>query len=204
MPSLLDDLEREIGADATVTLTDLYPNLSAVDQLEKTYRGRVVYRTEPTSVFDVPQQLTGFRTMFTALHHFRPSDARNILADAVGKQVGFGAFEAQERTLRSMLLVTLFVLSASLLFTPIVGRFTFWRFLLTYIIPLAPFFFWWDGMVSCLRTYGPAELRELTKNLQPDGYRWEAGRVEAQCRLGRYRVTYLIGLPAKSPRLPLA
>ena len=29
----------------------------------------------------------------------------------------------------------------------------------TYLIPICPLAFAWDGFVSCLRTYSPAELR---------------------------------------------
>ncbi|MEZ4557181.1 MAG: hypothetical protein R2854_12160 [Caldilineaceae bacterium] len=34
----------------------------------------------------VPPELTGFRTLFTAFHHFTPADAMLILHDAVARR----------------------------------------------------------------------------------------------------------------------
>lgn len=49
-----------------------------------------------------------------------------------------------------------------------------------------------DGIVSCLRTYKPAELRAMTAELTQ--YDWEIGELKA---LGAaLPVTYLIGYPA--------
>ena len=47
-----------------------------------------------------------------------------------------------------------------------------------------------DGMVSCLRTYTPDELRALAAESTPDGYAWEAGEVGD----GPIPVTYLVGV----------
>ena len=43
-------------------------------------------------------------------------------------------------------------------------------------MPLLPLCIFWDGLVSCLRTYRVDELRALVDGLD-DGYRWEAGTV---------------------------
>jgi hypothetical protein len=61
--------------------------------------------------------------------------------------------------------------------------------LFTYAIPILPLVIWWDGLVSCLRAYRPAELEALADGL--DGYRWEAGEL----RLRGQVVTYLTGYP---------
>ena len=38
----------------------------------------------------------------------------------------------------------------------------------TYLVPLIPALLLWDGLVSCLRAYSPAELRELIAGI--DGH----------------------------------
>jgi len=50
-----------------------------------------------------------------------------------------------------------------------------------------------DGLISCLRAYSPAELREMTRGLATSGYRWEIG--EKSGGLLPVPVTYLVGCP---------
>jgi hypothetical protein len=45
----------------------------------------------------------GIRTMFTALHHFRPPQARGILEDAARKGSGIAVFEPLSRSPRMAL-----------------------------------------------------------------------------------------------------
>jgi hypothetical protein len=75
---------------------------------------------------------------------------------------------------------------------PLRGRTLFW----TYAVPLVPLMGAWDAFVSCLRTYTPAELKEMTARIPTPGYQWEIGRVRA---LGAMRVTYLFGYPSQTP-----
>ena len=50
-----------------------------------------------------------------------------------------------------------------------------------------------DGLVSCLRTYSPPELRELSGNFET--YTWETGTVRGH---SPFAVTYLVGYPKQS------
>ena len=66
--------------------------------------------------------------------------------------------------------------------------------LFTYVIPLIPLLVLWDGLVSCLRVYSPAELEELLDGVTgSEDFTWEIGRI----RLGRAPIhaTYLLGTP---------
>src|SRR5467141_655236 len=101
-----------------VLLTDLYPHNEDVTRVDARA---------------VPAELDGFRTIFTAFHHFRPAEARSIL----------GTF---------------------------------------------------DGVVSCLRTYSKAELKDLLQGL--DTYDWEIG--DFRGRWSPLRGSYLIGVPRLS------
>src|SRR5262249_59485151 len=80
----------------------------------------------------------------------------------------------------------------------------FWwrRLLWTYLVPLVPLTCWWDGAVSHLRAYTPAELEQLADEVGVDGYSWRAGRVPLGSAPGR--LTYLIGYPtaAAPPAAP--
>jgi hypothetical protein len=197
-PGLLPMFESR-QKDIHVTLTDLYPNESAFKQLAYQTGGKISGRSESTNAFDVPEELRGFRTIFTGLHHFRPEQAKMILSDAVNKNVGIGAFEGQERHWLIIMMVPIVVFIAALLFTPFAGRVSAQRLVFTYIIPLAPLLFAWDGFVSCWRTYSPRELRLLTADLESESYHFEIGQIEHRPLLigPKMRLTYLLGIPQK-------
>ena len=64
----------------------------------------------------------------------------------------------------------------------------------TYLIPAIPLVTTFDGIVSCLRTYTPEELREMVEQLErADDYQWDIG-IEPISFLP-VGVTYLVGYP---------
>jgi len=166
-----------IGAQVgvPVVLTDLYPH------------GDEVVRVDARAV---PPELDGFRTIFTAFHHFRPHDARAILADAVHRGQGIGVFEIARRAPLEIVLIA-FTWLGTLASVPFIRPWRWSRFLWTYLPPVLPLVGTFDGIVSCLRTYSQAELAELVRGL--DSYDWEIGDFRA--RWAPLRGTYLIGVP---------
>ena len=73
-------------------------------------------------------------------------------------------FEMTSRNIRSLVAVTQF----SLLIMPLIILGFFWRrpgyLFFTYVIPVIPFVFLWDAVVSCLRTRTPEETIALLKD----------------------------------------
>lgn len=176
-------LRTAIERPLAITMTDLFPN-------ERAYRAAgLPFEPTPVDARAVPAHLSGVRTMFDALHHHRPADARAVLADAHRARAPIVIGEAVNRRLSviipTLLLLPVFVLVVTLLIRPVSG----WQLLFTYVIPILPVLILWDGIVSCLRTYRPAELLALTDGL--DGYRWEA----SELRKGGSYITYLVGEP---------
>ena len=172
---------RKQGLEPQVTLTDLYPNPFSSDLT--VYPQSVDARSVPTS-------LHGIRTMFASFHHFAQPDARRILADAFEKRTPICIFEGTSRSLPAILaalLIPLFVL----LLTPTVRPLKIPQLIFTYLIPILPLLICWDGLVSQFRTYSPAELRQLTADLQASDYTWEIGELEAKGV--PFAVPYLIG-----------
>jgi hypothetical protein len=180
--------------DTSLCLTDKYPNTDAFERLAAEIPG---VRYEPGSVraTEVPPHLAGFRTLFTAFHHFRPADARAILAAAVRDRQGIAVAEATSRTpaaLASMLLVPL----AVWLLTPAIRPFRWSRLFWTYLVPVVPAAVLFDGVVSCLRVYTPAEMRAMAREAGGDAFDWEAG---VECPEGSLiPIPYLIGVPRES------
>jgi hypothetical protein len=174
-----------------VRLTDKYPNLDSFNRLREFFPDNINFSTESVDAAQVPKNLKGFRTLFTSFHHFRPKQARQILTDAVANNEGIAIFEFTQRKISAilaMLLTPLFVL----LVTPFIRPLRFSRIFWTYIIPTVPLLVGFDGVVSCLRTYTPPELQELSGGLS-EKYQWEVGELPVKGSI--VPVTYLIGYP---------
>lgn len=190
-------LASELAFPVHVTFTDLYPNETAFRQREAEAEGRVRCRYDSVSAFDVPPDLRGIRTLFTAFHHFRPADARRILEDAVEKRTAVAVFEWTERTPLMISTMGLAAIIQALIFTPWARNLSVARLLLTYVIPIGPIIMAWDGTVSVLRTYTVQELQDMTTGLNR-GFSWDIQRIVVRTGLGPMRLTYLIGLPDRT------
>jgi hypothetical protein len=181
-----------MGVDVSVCLTDHCPNIAAFERAHRLSNQGITYHSEPVDAANVPSALTGFRTMFTAFHHFPPEQARAVLADAVGKGEGIGVFECAQRSVL-MLLAILPTPLRVLIATPFIRPFRWSRLFWTYVVPVLPIVLLFDSAVSVLRMYRVDELRGLTAGLK--GYRWEAGRV--RMRRLPIALTYLVGIPER-------
>lgn len=192
LPTLIAELDRR-GVAVRVRLTDLFPNHAAMTSAAAAVPGRIEHEARAVDATAVPAELGGFRLLCNAFHHFRPAQARAILADAVAQRRGIAVFEGVGRYPASI--AACMVTSVGVLATaPFVRPRRWSRLALTYALPLIPLVATWDGVVSCLRVYSPAELRELVATVPgADDYTWQ---IEAE-QLGRspVRVTWLVGCP---------
>ena len=194
IPTVVEELVEQ-GFDVKATLTDFYPNADAFEHSCAAAGGRLDFIREPVDAMAVPASLPGLRTLFNALHHFRPDAARSILQSAVDAGQPIGVFELMSRN-PFQLIAMLFVAIPVMLSVPFLRPFQ-WSWLpLTYIVPVIPLFVMWDGFVSCLRVYSADELRELVAGLEGgDRFDWEIGRIATPPAPAA--ATYLIGVPRK-------
>jgi hypothetical protein len=192
----LAELARELtsqGDDGLrFTLTDKFPNLAAFRALAERSGGAIDFVPESVDATDVSPSLRGVRTQFASFHHFEPAAARRILADCVRKRQAVGVFEYTARDPATMLAIACIPLG-QLLAAPFQRPWRWSRLWLTYALPLVPFTLFFDGMVSCLRTYDAEELRELTADLGGDDWCWEIG-VE-RLPWTPVKMSYLLGYP---------
>jgi hypothetical protein len=173
----------KLGRRPLVTLTDLYPVRTA---------SSIDYWPEPVSATCVPAELRGLRTLFLVFHHFTPPMAQAVLQDAFNQRQPICIFEATSRTAPAI--AVSFVLPfLVLLLTPFVRPKTVFQLFFTYLIPVVPLLVFWDGLVSQLRTYSTAELRELTAFCDSPEFVWEHGFIEESGV--PFKTCYLIGRP---------
>lgn len=153
-----------------ITLTDLYPNLEEFKRLQANQLGVIDFIPTSLDATQVDPSLKGVRTLFNSFHHFRPRDARKILANAVAAGQPIAIFELSERTFSNV--ISFFLIPMIVLLVMPWLRPLKWQWLLfTYIIPIIPIFIAWDGLVSHLRAYSPQEFNELVHNL-PGNFEW--------------------------------
>jgi hypothetical protein len=185
---------RAAGLDVAVCLTDMHPNTAALSRLAEMPGLR--FEAESVRATDVPARLTGFRTVFTAFHHFRPADARAILAAAGRDRQGILVAEAGSRSWAALAVQALIPLAVFLL-TPTIRPFRWSRLFWTYLVPVLPVAILFDGVVSILRTYTPEEMLAMGREVGGDEYEWEAGFERTAG--SPIPVPYLIGVPRGVP-----
>lgn len=175
-----------------IWLTDKYPNPRAVENVSMGPENHIRFYPSSVDATKVPDDLCGFRTMFTSFHHFSPEQAGAVLQNAVDAGEGIGIFEVTRRT-PAMIVLTWAWALLLFLFTPWIRPFRWSRLFWTYLVPIIPLVLLCDGAVSCLRSYRQEELREIIGRLSANDYHWEIGATS-----GRVPVTYLMGYPRKS------
>jgi hypothetical protein len=199
-PSLatLDAVNAELEQPVEFLLSDKFPNIARLEAVSAGHP-QCKFVSESVDVLD-PRgsfgQFDAFRTMFTALHHFRPTEVATILADAVASRAGIALFEFTERAISqvaaSMSVSPLLTLGVTPKLRPVTLGRVFW----TYLVPIVPLTFAWDGLVSALRSYGPDELEAIVRTVAgADSFDWDIGRTPLPERGLPFRITYLIGTP---------
>jgi hypothetical protein len=188
-------LQQELARSgpARVVLSDVFPNIDGLRELQSRSGGRLEFLRTPVDATNVPGNLEGVRTMFNAFHHFPPPVARAILADAVAKRRAIAIIEGTNRRAMGLLAMPAQV-PLILLLTPFVRPFRWWRLLFTYLIPLIPFIVLFDGTMSFLRLYTEEEMRELVAGIPGhEQFDWDIGSTKA--RLMPVGLGHLVGIP---------
>jgi hypothetical protein len=193
----IEQLYQEVGKisthDVSFTLTDKFPNIKAYQHLQNITNGKIAFDTRSIDAANVPGDLKGIRTMFSAIHHFRPGQVESILQNAAANNAPIAIFDGGDKSIFGIIGILIIHPLAFLLFTPFFKPFKFSRLFFTYIIPLIPLYTIWDGCVSIMRLYKPNELLKIAKGTSPRTYKWVAGKTKSRFGL---HASYLIGTPA--------
>lgn len=184
----LNETLKKSHPDLKIILTDFYPNHQAFTYT-KNQSDNFKSVDESVDARNVPVHLKGLRTQFLSLHHFKEEDAVQILQNAVDTDNPIAIFEAQERSIPSILAMIFSPITLCLV-TPFIKPFSLLRILFTYIIPIVPLFVLWDGVVSSLRTYSVKEMHQLVEAVEnKDSFDWEIARIKS----GPGVILYLLG-----------
>ncbi|MBK0402221.1 hypothetical protein I5M27_04450 [Adhaeribacter sp. BT258] len=179
----------------TLTLTDLYPNKELAAKVNQESGDQISYITTPIDATNVPTDLIGVRTMICSFHHMTPAMGRSILQNAVVSKQPICIYEISDNSFPILLWWIALPLNFIMTFfiTPFVRPLTWQQLIFTYLIPIIPFFFAWDGAVSNARTYTMNDLDILLEGLETENYKWEKGIIA-----GKAKSSYLLGIPVES------
>ncbi len=178
-----------------LTMTDLYPNQETVARVNESQEQGKEFISEPVDAANVPPLLTGVRTMICSFHHMPPKVARKILENAKSSQQPLVIFELSDNSFPKLLAWTAFPINIILSFfiTPLARPMTWYQLVFTYLIPVIPICYAWDGAASNLRTYTLGDLDELLDGLEDETYTWKKEVIKQ----GNSKFLTLVGMPSQ-------
>lgn len=200
MPEVLTLLHEKYRLkDVKLVLTDVYPDPSFVAEFNSKNRTHISYYETPVDATDISTAPVGLKTMINSFHHMRPIEAREILASAQKNNQPILIYEMGKNNIPLVLWALLLPLSLTILIimvlfmTPFVKPLSWQQIVFTYLIPIIPICYAWDGQASLPRMYTLKDMDELLKGLESENYKWEKGdaKKENNKKLG----TFVWGYP---------
>jgi hypothetical protein len=171
---LVDELERAGATPPRFVLTDLHPQVEAWRAARAEHPGVIDFEPGPVDATRIPDGVARgrARVVINAFHHFPPATAGALLADAVAGATGVFIAETFDRNPLRFLTFGPAGLPALAADPILAARDRAARALLAWLTPIALAASAWDGVVSTLRVYTEAELRELAAP-HADRWSWE-------------------------------
>ena len=188
---LLREYLQKAGYLTNLVLTDKFPHKSRAKAINSQVTP-VKYLTESIDATTLPTELKGLRTLFASMHHFKPEQVQAILQNAMDNNQPIATIEFTERNWTRVFFMIVGTLHA-LAITPFIKPFSFSRLFWTYLIPVVPVIYFWDGLVSNLRTYSKEDLEKIIAQLKDNRFDWEIKTMPTLVR--PINLTYLIGQP---------
>ena len=200
MPAALQYLNaQQNGPPIELLLTDLHPDPGVVHSFNAGADERVHYHAQPVDATEFDSMPAGLKTMVNSFHHMPPEVARKILFSAQANRQPLLIYEMAENKIPNWLwwlllpLSLLILVIMTLFMTPFVRPLTAHQLLFTYLIPVIPLVYAWDGQASLVRLYGFKDMRQLLPDADTDAYHWEMGH--GTTPTGKKLGYYLLGLP---------
>jgi len=200
MPEVLKKIHEATDFEnVELLMTDLYPNAAIVKQYNSDDNSNVTYHKDPVDATNIATAPNGLKTMMNSFYHMPPEAARKILESAYTNKQPLLIYEMAENKIPLiawwiMLPLGLLILVIMTLFmTPFVKPLTGKQLLFTYLIPIIPICYAWDGQASMPRMYAMKDYDILLEGLHSEDYKWEKGY--AKKKNGKKSGTFLIGMP---------
>ncbi|MGB5666842.1 MAG: class I SAM-dependent methyltransferase [Maribacter sp.] len=200
MPEVMESLRNAQNLkNIQMVLTDLYPNPEMYKKFNINRNDQISYIETSVDATNIAPAPEGLKTMINSFHHMPPKKARAILESAQRTNQPLLIYEMGVNNIPLLiwwllLPISLIILIIMVLFmTPFVKPLTWRQIAFTYLIPIIPLCYAWDGQASFPRMYTLKDLDVLLEGLGSDNYTWEKGF--AKKKNGKKQGTYLLGIP---------
>lgn len=197
MPVVYEELRKK-GVDYELLMTDYHPNPQAIEKFKNNGDDHINYHPESVDARKLADAPKGLKTMVNSFHHMPPKHAQAILHSAQKNKEPILIYEIAENNISLVawwIMLPLSLVITAVMFmimTPFTKPLTWHHLLFTYVIPVLPIFYAWDGQASLPRMYTMDDIEELIGDV-PEDYVWEKGR--AVDENGKKRGTYVVGMP---------
>ncbi len=194
---LVHETLRSNGTPVTITLTDKHPNPQAITEYSKV--DGLNYLSTPVDATNISEAPKGLKTMVNSFHHMPLPQAKSILRSAQESKQPILIYEIAENNIPLIIWWLLLPISLTitalmcLVMTPFSRPMTWQQLIFTYVIPIIPICYAWDGQASLPRMYTFNDIDEILSEFPDESYVWKKGR--ATDAKGKKRGTYLIGMP---------
>ncbi|PHR42441.1 MAG: hypothetical protein COA32_17480 [Fluviicola sp.] len=182
-------------------LTDLYPNQSVIKKINDLEDPNLKYLSSPVDATQLAEVPEGLKTIFNAFHHLPKDKARAVLQSSVKSNSPILIYEMSRNNIPLLiwwllLPISLVIIMVMVLFmTPFVKQLTVKQVLFTYVIPIIPIAYAWDGQASFPRTYALSDFDELLKGIDQSNYKFEIKLFKNV--KGKTQGYYVFGRPLK-------
>jgi hypothetical protein len=189
----------EKGQKIDLIMTDLYSNKSAMIEFNSDTTDAISYHSSSVDATDLKNAPEGVKTLINSFHHMPPTQAKKILRSAQESKQHILIYEMAENNIPLLLWwlflpISLVVLIVMTLFmTPYVKKLTWQQVVFTYLIPIIPICYAWDGQASLPRMYTMNDIDQMLNEFPSDEYIWKKG--VALNAKGKKQGTYLVGKP---------
>lgn len=194
MPTVLEELNKD-NPNYTLKLTDLYPNKKAIERYNNSEN--LEYISSSINAVKFEDHPDGLRTMINCFHHMPPPVAKEILNSAQKNKQPLFIYEMAENKIPIVVWWLFLPLSIVImvimvwLMTPMAKNLTFGKLFFTYIIPVIPLAYAWDGQASMPRIYTFNDFKNELLPEPVEGYNWETGFIKDE--KGKTKGIYYFG-----------
>lgn len=142
-----------------IYLSDLNPSLEHYQRLQRKFgENQLGYIAKPISALEASVEPSALYSICSTLHHFREEDVRRMLDTILQQARGLFILEPLQRDWLHFAMVFLSGPFPYLLAPFSADNWSWRKFMITTVIPIAPLMVAFDGCVSVLRSYNPNEL----------------------------------------------
>lgn len=197
MPEVIEIINQT--QHATLILTDLHPNKKTIQRFKS--NSFVHYEENSVNAKNLDKAPKGLKTMINCFHHMPPAVAKDILKSSSENGEVMLIHEMTENKIPLLMwwvflplsLVIVFIMC--LILIPFTKGLTITHIIFTYLIPIIPLAYAWDGQASMPRIYTFTDIDEMLKGIENPNYEWTKGISKDE--KGKNKGIYIIGQPKR-------